>query len=51
MALDLDELNEDQRQMLLEYLQEEQAKNPEQFSFPKEKLEQLLMNNKIADHD
>ena len=29
MVLDLEELSDDQRQMLLAYLQDEQAKNPE----------------------
>lgn len=47
MVLDLEELSDDQRQMLLAYLQDEQTKNPEQFPFPKEKLEQLLMNKKL----
>jgi len=36
--VDLDELNDDEKQMLLNYLNEEYEKNPDQFPFPKEKL-------------
>ena len=42
MVLDVDELNEEQKQMLMQYLQEEYEKNPDEFQLPKEKLEEIL---------
>ena len=36
--VDLNELDENEKQMLLAYLQDEYDKNPDQFQFPKEKL-------------
>jgi hypothetical protein len=42
MLLDVDELNEDQKQMLMVYLQEEYEKNPDEFQLPKEKLQEIL---------
>ena len=38
MQIDLDQLNDGEKQMLIQYLEEEYEKNPEQFPFPKEKL-------------
>lgn len=40
--IDFDQLSEEDLNMLLAYLQEEYEKNPDQFPFPKEKLEELL---------
>ena len=42
MQINLEELNEEELNMLLAYLQEEYEKNPEQFPFPREKLEEIL---------
>lgn len=42
MLLDVDQLNEEQRKMLIEYLQQEYEKNPDEFKMPKEKLEEIL---------
>ncbi len=38
LLVDLNELDENEKQMLLAYLQDEYDKNPDQFQFPKEKL-------------
>ncbi len=38
MQLDLNQLDDQEKQMLLQYLQEEYEKHPEQFPFPKEHL-------------
>lgn len=43
MLIDLDKLDETNKQMLLEYLQQEYEKNPDQFPFPKELIEEQLM--------
>lgn len=43
IMIDLDKLDEPNRQMLLEFLQKEYEKNPNQFPFPKEVIEQQLM--------
>ncbi len=42
MMIDLNELDEDEKQMLLQYLQEEYDKHPEQFPFPKEHLSKII---------
>ena len=39
---DVDELNEQERQLLVAYLQEEYEKNPDTFQIPKEKLQELI---------
>ena len=36
--VDLDDLDETDRELLLQYLQQEYEKNPDQFPFPKELL-------------
>ena len=41
MQLDVDELNENEKQMLVAYLQEEYEKNPDSFQFQKGKLQEL----------
>ncbi|CDW83414.1 UNKNOWN [Stylonychia lemnae] len=46
MLVDLDQLDDTNKQMLLEYLQQEYEKNPDQFPFPKELLEQQQQNFK-----
>lgn len=38
MMVDLDELDEVEKELLLNYLQQEYVKNPEQFPFPREQL-------------
>ena len=38
MQLNIDDLNEHERQQLVAYLQEEYEKNPDTFQIPKEKL-------------
>jgi len=38
----LDQLDEQNRAMLLEYLQQEYEKNPDQFPFPKELIEDYM---------
>jgi len=43
MLIDLDKLDDNNKQMLLEYLQQEYEKNPDQFPFPKELIEEQLM--------
>lgn len=40
MLVDLDNMPEDKRQMLLEYLQQEYDRNPDEFPYPKEILDQ-----------
>ena len=51
MLLDVDELNEDQKQMLMAYLQEEYEKNPDEFQLPKEKLQEILsQGGKLVSH-
>jgi hypothetical protein len=42
MLIDLDQLDEDNRQALLEYLKNEYEKNPNQFPFPKELIEDYM---------
>lgn len=41
MQLDVDELNDNEKQMLVAYLQEEYEKNPDTFQFQKEKLAEI----------
>ena len=43
MLIDLDQLDDQNRQMLLEYLQQEYEKNPDQFPFPKELIEDYML--------
>jgi hypothetical protein len=43
MLIDLDQLDENNRQMLLEYLHQEYEKNPDQFPFPKELIEEYML--------
>lgn len=38
----MDELNEQERELLVAYLQEEYEKNPDTFQIPKEKLQELI---------
>lgn len=40
--IDLDDLNEEEREMLMQYLQQEYEKNPDAFPFPQELLERGL---------
>lgn len=42
MMIDLNELDPNEKKMLLQYLQEEYDKHPEQFPFPKEHLSQII---------
>ena len=42
MLLDVNSLNDEQKQMLMAYLQQEYEKNPNDFSLPKEKLQEIL---------
>ena len=42
LQFNVDELNEQERQLLVAYLQEEYEKNPETFQIPKEKLQELI---------
>lgn len=42
MMIDLNQLDEGEKQMLLQYLQEEYDKHPEQFPFPKEHLSKII---------
>ena len=41
MQLDVDELNENEKQMLVAYLQEEYEKNPNTFQFQQKELQEL----------
>lgn len=43
MLIDLDQLDDQNRQMLLEYLHQEYEKNPDQFPFPKELIEEYML--------
>lgn len=43
MLIDLDQLDDHNRQMLLEYLRQEYDKNPDQFPFPKELIEDYML--------
>lgn len=51
MLVDLDQLDDHNRQMLLEYLQQEYAKNPDQFPFPKELIEEYMMKQQKQNID
>ena len=42
MLIDLDQLDDHNRQMLLEYLQQEYDKNPDQFPFPQELIKDYM---------
>ena len=42
LQFDVDELNEQERQQLIAYLQEEYEKNPDMLQIPKEKLQELI---------
>ena len=49
--IDLDQLDDQNREMLLEYLKQEYDKNPSQFPFPKELIEDFMKKeqmNKMA---
>ncbi len=49
--IDLDQLDDQNREMLLEYLKQEYDKNPAQFPFPKELIEDFMKKeqmNKLA---
>ena len=51
MMIDLDQLDDMNREMLLEYLKQEYDKNPAQFPFPKELIEDFMKKeqmNKLA---
>jgi hypothetical protein len=51
MMIDLDQLDDQNREMLLEYLKQEYDKNPAQFPFPKELIEDFMKKeqmNKLA---
>ena len=48
LHLDVDDLNEKEKQMLVQYLQEEYNKNPDTFQFQKEKLQELAQQIKGA---
>ena len=51
MMIDLDQLDDQNREMLLEYLKQEYDKNPSQFPFPKELIEDFMKKeqmNKLA---
>lgn len=41
--IDLDQLDDQNREMLLEYLKQEYDKNPGQFPFPKELIEDFML--------
>ena len=43
--MDLNELDDYNRQMLFEYLQQEYEKNPDQFPFNKQLIEEYMMKN------
>ena len=47
MVLDLDTLGDDQREMLLAYLQEEQENSPGNLPDAKEKIEELLRDPEL----
>jgi hypothetical protein len=49
MMIDLDQLDEHNREMLLEYLKQEYDKNPGQFQIPKELIEGFI--NKKGDSE
>jgi hypothetical protein len=42
---DIDNLNDDEKAILMQYLQEEYEKNPDSLPMPKEQYEQLLADN------
>ena len=42
MLIDIDDLDEENKAMLLQYLQNEYEKNPDQFPFPQELINQYL---------
>ena len=42
MLMDLNELDDQEKQLLLQYLQDEYEKHPDQFPFPKEHLNQII---------
>lgn len=42
---DIDNLNDDEKAILIQYLQEEYEKNPDSLPMPKEQYEQLLADN------
>lgn len=51
MLIELDDLDENERQMLLQYLQQEYEKNPDQFPFPKEILQDYMMQQQQQKQD
>ena len=51
MMIDLDQLDDHNREILLEYLRQEYDKNPSQFPFSKELIEDFMQKeqmNKLA---
>jgi hypothetical protein len=51
MLIDLDQLDDQNRQMLLEYLHQEYEKNPDQFPFPKELIEEYMLKQQQHDNE
>ena len=49
--LDLDDLDDEEREMLLQYLQQEYEKNPDGFPFPQELLNKELYKRGKKDED
>ena len=44
MMIDLEQLDDHNREILLEYLRQEYEKNPDQFPFPKEIVENYMLD-------
>ena len=51
MLIDLDQLDDQNRQMLLEYLHQEYEKNPDQFPFPKELIEEYMLKQQQHENE
>ena len=51
MLVDLDQLDDHNRQILLEYLQQEYEKNPDQFPFPKELIEDYMLKQQAQNQE
>jgi hypothetical protein len=47
MMIDLDQLDDQNRELLLEYLKQEYDKNPGQFPFPKELIEDFMKKEQL----
>jgi len=43
--IDIDNLNDEEKAILIQYLQDEYKKNPDQLPMPKEVIEQFLADN------